>query len=65
MASMSTGRRGSGSGGSIPNGIRDATKKAEGLPTEVAHVESTNGHAEAPRRSSADVLNRAGAAASQ
>ena len=40
-----------------------ATKKAEGLPSEVAHVESTNGHGEAPRRSSADVLNPTGAAA--
>jgi hypothetical protein len=26
-----------------------ATKKAEGLPTEVARVEATNGHAGAPR----------------
>ncbi|MEY2402799.1 MAG: 1-acyl-sn-glycerol-3-phosphate acyltransferase [Acidimicrobiaceae bacterium] len=26
-----------------------ATKKAEGLPTEVARVEATNGHADAPR----------------
>ena len=33
-----------------------ATKKAEGLPTEVAHVESTNGHGDAPRRSSADKI---------
>ncbi|MEY2430760.1 MAG: 1-acyl-sn-glycerol-3-phosphate acyltransferase [Acidimicrobiaceae bacterium] len=40
-----------------------ATKKAEGLPTDVAKVESINGHAEAPRRSSADVLNPTGAVA--
>jgi 1-acyl-sn-glycerol-3-phosphate acyltransferase len=42
-----------------------ATKKAEGLPTEVAHVEAANGHAQAPRRSSADVLNPGVVAASQ
>jgi 1-acyl-sn-glycerol-3-phosphate acyltransferase len=45
-----------------------ATKKAESLPTETAHVPSSNGHVEPlvdvteagekPRRSSADVLNR-------
>src|SRR4051812_39372142 len=43
-----------------------ATKKAQSLPTETAHVPSANGHAEptvdvtegGPRRSSADVLNR-------
>jgi 1-acyl-sn-glycerol-3-phosphate acyltransferase len=40
-----------------------ATKKAEGLPTEVAHIEGTNGHGDAPRRSSADVLNPTGAVA--
>jgi 1-acyl-sn-glycerol-3-phosphate acyltransferase len=40
-----------------------ATKKAEGLPTEVAKVEAANGQAEAPRRSSADVLNPTGAVA--
>ena len=42
-----------------------ATKKAEGLPTEVARVPTTNGHgtaSETPvRRSSADVLNPQGA----
>ena len=45
-----------------------ATKKAESLPTDTAHVPTANGHsepavdvtdaAEKPRRSSADVLNR-------
>jgi len=39
-----------------------ATKKAEGLPSEVAHIDATNGH-EVPRRSSADVLNPSGAVA--
>jgi 1-acyl-sn-glycerol-3-phosphate acyltransferase len=39
-----------------------ATKKAEGLPSEVARLDSANGHehADAPRRSSADVLNPSG-----
>ena len=42
-----------------------ATKKAEGLPSEVVNLEQGNGH-DAPRRSSADVLNQSGAlAASQ
>jgi 1-acyl-sn-glycerol-3-phosphate acyltransferase len=40
-----------------------ATKKAESLPTDVARVPAANGHetSEAPRRSSADVLNPQGA----
>jgi hypothetical protein len=42
---------------------RYATKKAEGLPSEVAHVEAANGHAKAPPRSSADVLNPTGVVA--
>jgi 1-acyl-sn-glycerol-3-phosphate acyltransferase len=44
-----------------------ATKKAEALPTDVAHVPTLeeakaggDGNGEAPRRSSADVLNRSG-----
>jgi 1-acyl-sn-glycerol-3-phosphate acyltransferase len=40
-----------------------ATKKAEGLPTDVAKVESINGRTDTPRRSSADVLNPTGAVA--
>lgn len=39
-----------------------ATKKAEGLPTEVTHIDSANGHADG-RRSSADVLTPPGAIA--
>jgi len=39
-----------------------ATKKAEGLPSEVVHIDASNGH-EVSRRSSADVLNPSGAIA--
>ena len=39
-----------------------ATKKAEGLPSEVVRIESANGHGDV-RRSSADVLNPTGAVA--
>jgi 1-acyl-sn-glycerol-3-phosphate acyltransferase len=43
-----------------------ATRKADGLPTDVAQVPASNGHEQgdgerAPRRSSAEVLNRQGA----
>lgn len=41
-----------------------ATKQAEDLPSEVAHIGSVNGDAQPERRSSADVLNPTGAVAS-
>ena len=45
-------------------GIDYATKQAEDLPSEVAHIGSVNGDAQPERRSSADVLNPTGAVAS-
>jgi len=40
-----------------------ATKHAEDLPSEVAHIGSVNGDAQPERRSSADALNPTGAVA--